>query len=255
MSVKNLVLPFKKLTDFERNLSIITLIAFLALFWFTSKAEYIPTPLEIARSFPRLFEKDIVGSFIKSLGFCFKCMFNAAIISIVVTYLSVLPIFRVVAEFTRKFRFLPSTGLSFLFMKVTHNISEQQSWMMTWGITTWLVYGMIGVALSITDKDIMYAKSIKLNRWQMMRELLIKGKAADLFMVIVGNFAISWMLLSYIENISKVNGGIGVILAESNKYFKFDEVYAIQILILITGILVDWSLRLLKDFLFPYSKY
>lgn len=255
MSIKNLVLPFKKLSDFEKNLSIITLTAFLALFWFTSEADYIPTPLEIVKSFPRLFEKDIVGSFIKSLGFCFKCMFNAAIISIIITYLSVLPIFRVAAEFTRKFRFLPSTGLSFLFMKVTNNISEQQTWMMTWGITTWLVYGMIGVALSITDKDIMYAKSIKLNRWQMMRELLIKGKVADLFMVIVGNFAISWMLLSYIENISKVNGGIGVILAESNKYFKFDEVYAIQILILITGILVDWGLRTLKDFLFPYSKY
>ncbi len=61
------------------------------------------------------------------------------------------------------------------------------------------------------------------------------------------------MLLAAVENIAKANGGIGVVLAESNKYFKMEKVYAVQILILITGIVIDWILRTLKIILFPYS--
>ena len=108
--------PFKKLSSKEELLSTIGVIILIFSIWTISGSEYIPRPIEIIKSFPRLMEKDIIRNFMHSLGFCFTAIFYAFLIAIVACYLSVLPIFRTLANFLRKFRFLPSTGLSFLFM-------------------------------------------------------------------------------------------------------------------------------------------
>ena len=55
------------------------------------------------------------------------------------------------------------------------------------------------------------------------------------------------------ENVCKSSGGIGVVLAESSKYIRLDEVYAIQLLILLTGIGLDFVLTKVRGFLFPYT--
>lgn len=86
-----------------------------------------------------------------------------------------------------------------------------------------------------------------------MRELLIYGKASNILECIISNFAMAWMLLAAVENIAKASGGIGVVLAESNKYYKFEEVYAIQLMILLTGIIIDYLLGYTKRFLFPHT--
>ena len=83
-------------------------------------------------------------------------------------------------------------------------------------------------------------------------ELLIYNKLLPFFKAIIQNFAISWMLLASVENISKINGGIGVVLAESSKYFRLEELYAIQFVILFIGISFDYILNLIVKFLFPY---
>lgn len=249
-----LFVPFECLSKKVGILSAIIIITIVFIIWGTSGSEYIPRPGEILSSFPDLMRKNVVDEFITSITFCLVSMFYASLISLVIGYLAAFPIFSVLCQFLRKFRFLPSVGLSFLFMKMTGSIDEQKSWMMIFGITTWLIYSMVGVTLSVSKDDVMYAKSLRLNSWQTMRELLIYGKAADMYQAIVGNFAIAWMLLASIENISKSSGGIGVILAESNKYYKFGEVYAIQILILLVGITIDYLGNQSKKVIFPYTK-
>jgi len=246
--------PFITLTKGEKSITVLLVLVVFFGGWSLTGSQYIPTPVEILGAIPRLLEKDLIREFLKSLGFCFTSMFYSFVLSLIICYLSILPIFRSFGEFLRKFRFLPSVGFSFLFMKMTDGIDQQMSWMMIWGISTWLMYSMIGIALSIGEDEIMYAKSLRLSKWQMVRELLIKGKAVEILQAFIGNFAIAWMMLAYIENISKASGGIGVVLAESNKYYYFDEVYAIQILILFTGIIIDFLLRKTLVFLLPYSK-
>ena len=246
--------PFKTLTTSEKFIATTILLVILLLLWTASGSKYIPDPLDVLKAFPRLLHnRDLVPNFLKSLFFCLKAIGYSTLIALVFCYLSILPLFQSLCVFLRKFRFLPSTGLSFLFMKITPDINSQMLWMMVFGVTTWLVDSMVGVALSVSTEEVMYAKSLRLNRWQMMREILIFGKAAEMFQCIISNFAMAWLLLASVENIAKSSGGIGVVLAESNKYFKFEEVYAIQLLILLTGISVDWSLNRAKSFFFPYT--
>lgn len=244
--------PFKGLSKKERAVSNIALIFILLVLWHMAGSEYIPSPLEIVGAIPSLLKHGIIPNFVKSIAFCFKTIAYSVAISLVFCYLSIIPLFSSFCEFLRKFRFLPSTGMSFFFMKITPTLDSMMTAMMVFGITTWLLDSMIGIALGIKQDEIMYARSLRLNRWQTMREILIYGKAAQMFNAVISNFAMAWMLLAAVENIAKASGGIGVLLSEGNKYYHFDEVYAIQILILLTGIGIDFSLKSLRDFLFPY---
>lgn len=190
----------------------------------------------------------------KSMSFCVEATTYAVIIGLILCYLSVIPLLRPVCDFMRKFRFLPSTGLSFLFMKLTSDIEQQMMWMMVFGVSTFLIDSFISISLSIGPDDIAYCKSLRLSRWKMVRELLIFGKASEIFAAATQQFAMAWMLIAAIENIFKSNGGIGVVLAESNKYFRLDQVYAVEIIILLTGITVDYTLRQVKLWLFPWER-
>jgi ABC-type nitrate/sulfonate/bicarbonate transport system permease component len=255
-TVVKVLTPFKTLSQSEKLWSTVAVIVLIMVVWSLSGHAYIPTPMEILGAFPSLLEQnDLIRNFIKSISFCLETMLYSLLISLFFTYLSVLPLFSTFCEFLRKFRFLPSVGLSFFFTKLSGGeLDTMMTYMMVFGITTWMLYAFIDIALSITSEEIMYAKSLRLKPWQRMREILIFGKAADLFLAAIGVFAIAWMILATVENLAKASGGIGVVLAESNKYFKMEKVYAVQILILVTGIALDWILRQIRYFLFPYAK-
>jgi sulfonate transport system permease protein len=223
------------------------------LIWTLLPNSVFPPGMEILQAIPKLFAKnDLVGNFIISLSFCMKSMFYALCIAFGFMLLARIPIFESFAIFCRKFRFLPSVGLSFLFMRLTGDVESQMSWMMIFGITTFFIDGSVGIALSVTKDDVSYAKSLRLSRWQVFRELIIYNKLPAFFSMAISNFAIAWMLLSSIENIAKSSGGIGVVLAESSKYFHLDEVYATQILILFTGITADFIFNTVNNWIFPH---
>lgn len=250
--IKRLFSPFKGLTSTERWVSTTLLTSLIILLWWSSGSVYIPNPADVIGAIPTLLSQGLVSQFLHSISFCLMSMGYSILISVVLCYMSVIPVFTTFCELLRKFRFLPSTGLSFFFMKVTPSMNSMMSWMMVFGITTWLVDSMVGIALSISPDEVMYARSLRLTRWQSMRELLVYGKAADLFNSVISNFAMAWMLLAAVESIVKSEGGIGVMIADGSKYYHYDQVYCILILILLTGTLIDYLLRLFRDFLFPY---
>lgn len=246
-------LPFGKLSKTQQTISIVIVGITMICIWETSK--YLPPLKEVVMAFPTLItERDLDHHFIHSMKFCLTSVFYSFLIGLSFAYLSVIPIFRTFCLFARKFRFLPSIGLGFLFMQITPDIESRMMWMMVFGICVWMIDGMVGIALSITQDSVRYAMSLRLSHWKTFRELLLFGKAPDMMSAAISTFAISWTLLSAIENISKASGGIGVVIAESNKYFRLDQVYATQILILLTGIGIDFFLNKLRRWFFPFTK-
>ena len=61
------------------------------------------------------------------------------------------------------------------------------------------------------------------------------------------------MMLTMIEGISRTEGGIGTMLLNQNKHFHLDAVFAIQIVILIVGIIMDYGIGALKNLFCPYA--
>ncbi len=247
-----LFVPFEGYSQ-NRYVKIVSLTLVPILVYVVLPTNVFPPILDILRAIPKMLKtNDLVSNFIISLTFCIKCMLYSCTIAFLFMMIARVPIFQAFAVFCRKFRFLPSVGLSFLFMRITPDVHSQMTWMMIFGITVFMIDGAVGIALSVTKDDVNYAKSLRLTRWQVFRELLIYSKLPVFFTMAISNFAIAWMLLASIENIAKSSGGIGVILAESSKYFHLEQIYAIQILILLTGILVDLILTKVNEWLFPH---
>lgn len=252
--MKELLIPFKTVTRRQRQIGTFIIFSMFLILWETSGNVYVPSLVNIGKAFVKLFSEGLLDDFLKSMIFCFKTILYSTITAYIIAVMSVFPVFSTFCSMLRKFRFLPSTGLSLLFIKMTDGVEGQMTAMMVFGITTYLVDSMVSVALSINHDEVNYAKSLRLSRWQMLREILIYGRSSEMFKAVISNFAMAWMLLSSVENIAKSSGGVGVFLADAAKNFKYDKIYAIQILILFTGMSIDFVLDTTRRWLLPFSK-
>ena len=152
-----------------------------------------------------------------------------------------------------KARFLTTIGLTFLFAQMLSDASDQKMALLLFSLSVFLVASFLGVIGNVTKDELDYARTLKMNEWRTMYEVIIRGKMSDMYDAFVQNFGMSWMMLIMIESLCRSEGGVGIIASDANKHFRLDQVYAIQIVILCTGIFLDFILMWLKGILFPYS--
>lgn len=247
--------PNKNL-DSKSNLTVLLIwIIGTFLIWTTSEHKLIPTPFEILVAAKSLFfEKGFLEDLTISTWLCIKAMLYAISISFMFAILSVLPFFRPLSAFVAKSRFLTTVGLTFLFAQVTPDTSAQKMALLIFGITVFLVTSFLSVILEVKKDELDYARTLKMNEWESVWQVIVLGKADQFLEMIRHNFAMAWMLLAMVENLCRADGGIGVVISDQNKHFNMDAVYAIQITILLMGIFLDWALGFVKKIFCPYSE-
>jgi NitT/TauT family transport system permease protein len=92
-----------------------------------------------------------------------------------------------------------------------------------------------------------------MNEFKVVWNVIIRGKADLMLDLIRQNFAMAWMLLTLVENFCRADGGVGIMLYDLGHRFRYDAVYGIQILILLTGAGSDFLLRKCREWVYPYS--
>jgi NitT/TauT family transport system permease protein len=55
-----------------------------------------------------------------------------------------------------------------------------------------------------------------------------------------------------VEGISRAEGGLGALILNQNKHFKLAEVYAVLLVILFVGLVLDYAAGALSRMLCPY---
>jgi NitT/TauT family transport system permease protein len=61
-------------------------------------------------------------------------------------------------------------------------------------------------------------------------------------------------MITMVEGISRAEGGIGALILNQNKHFMLAEVYAILLVILLLGLLMDYGMGVLIDLVCPYCR-
>lgn len=249
-----LITPNKSVNHQSRLTLILIWIVATFLFWSFSDHKFLPTPHAIAIATKNLFIKhELLTHLVTSTALCLKAIFYSVVISLFIALLSVLPIFRPFTNITGKARFLSTVGLTFIFAELTSSTNQMKVALLVFAISIFMVTSFLSIIFEVKKDELDYARSLKLNEWQAVWEVIIKGKADQFLEAIKQNFAISWMMLAMVENLCRAEGGIGVILFQENKQFHLDSVYAIQIMVLCVGIAIDWSLGFLRTMFCPYS--
>lgn len=229
--------------------------AILAWFLWSASQPIIPNPLEIWNAFGRLwFQEGLGHELITSYSVNAKAIFCTLLISLGLAYITVLPAMRPIAAFGSKFRFLGLAGLSFLFTLTLGGGETLKIALLTFGMSVFFLTSMTEEVASIPKEKFDHARTLRMGEWRVVWEVVIVGKIDAVLEVLRQNAAIGWTMLTMVEGIVRSEGGVGGLLLNQNKHFHLAEVFAIQILILVVGILQDYGIGLLKKKLCPYSQ-
>jgi NitT/TauT family transport system permease protein len=228
--------------------------AIALLVWWRSPFEVVPRPDEVARALGSLWMNQGLGpelwtSFTANL----QALAITTAISLGLSYLTVLPVWRPVVTAISKGRFIGLTGLTFLFTLVFGGGHPLKISLLVFGMTVFFVTSMASVVAAIPKEKFDYARSLRMSEWQVVWEVVVLGTADQAIEVLRQNAAMGWMMLTMVESISRSEGGIGAMLLNQNKHFHLAEVFAIQILILLLGMTQDYGIGVFKRIVCPYS--
>lgn len=222
--------------------------------WITASSPLLPSPMDIFSALGRLLEDgELVTALWASISLSIQATLITIIVSLLISYATVMPFFRPLAFLVSKGRFLTLVGLTFVFTMLTHNGHQLKLSLLVFGMSVFFVTGMVSVIRSIPAEEFKHARSLRMSEWRVVWEVVILARMDTVFELVRQNFAISWMMLTMVEGISRSEGGIGTLLLNQNKHLHLDAVFAIQFIILFVGIAQDYILGLLKLLFCPYA--
>lgn len=229
------------------------LAVFLAI-WIYSPFKVLPQPDEVLRALRGLwFTQGLSRELWTSFTLNVQALLLSLVISLGLSYLTVLPFFRPIALAISKGRFLGLIGLTFVFTLMVGGGRPLKLALLVFGMTVFYVTSMAAVVMEIPRERFDHARTLRMNEWQVVWEVVVLGTADKALEVLRQNAAIGWMMLTMVEGISRSEGGIGAMLLNQNKHFRLAEVFAIQIMILLIGLLQDYGIGALQRLLFPHA--
>lgn len=253
--MKNIFKPFGSVSKQTTIIMIVVQVVVTLLIWHSTSNGLIPKPGNVAIAFSKLITtKLLLDNLLVSLVLTLKAMFYSIIITLFFAYTSVIPFFKSIAQFIVKCRYLTLTGLIFIFTLLTKDGSELKLSLLVFGIVPFFTTSFLAVIINIDKQEYELCKTLGYNNWQTLYEVIIVGKANQVFEILRQNFAISWLMITMVEGLSMSEGGIGSLLIKFNKYNDLTNVIALQLVIFILGLGFDFLLGTTRYWLFPHSK-
>jgi len=227
----------------------------MALFfiWAFSPTIFLPKPKEVWQALGEMWTEGLGGELITSFVLNLEAIAVATLLSLLLAYLTVIPFFRPIVTLLSKLRFLSMVGLTFFFTLMASTGHELKLFLMVFLVSVFFVTGMAEVVASIPKEKFDLARTLRMNEWRVVYEVVVLGQADKAFEVLRQNAAIGWMMLTMVEGISRSEGGVGAMLLNQNKHFHLPAVFAIQLTIILLGLGQDYGIGLLREVFCPYA--
>lgn len=245
--------PNKSISKTTATLLVTFQVTVLLAIWIFSPFVFLPTPSETLSSLLRLWGEGLGTELTTSFYLNVKSIGISLVLSLVLAYSTTIPFFRPLVGFLSKLRFLSLAGLTFFFTLAAKNGHELKVYLLVFSISVFFITSMADVLNSIPKVQFDLARTLRMGEWRLLWEVVIIGQMDKVFEVLRQNSAISWMMLSMVEGMSRSEGGIGAVLLNQNKHFHLSSVMAIQIMILLVGLGQDYAIGLLRNLFCPYA--
>ena len=113
---------------------------------------------------------------------------------------------------------------------------------------------MLQVVQTVPDSELDHARTMRFNEWEVLWHVIIVGRRHYVIDILRQNSAMGWMMLSMVEGLAMSQGGVGALLIKQHKFFRLDEIYAVQFTIFCIGVLSDFGFKQLLLWLCPYKR-
>jgi ABC-type nitrate/sulfonate/bicarbonate transport system permease component len=257
--IKKFFTPFEDINGSSKTTILAVWLIMLVSFWCISASigttHMFPTPTQVLSGFGKLWTDGLMVHLFSSLVLCAQAVFFSVIISMGLAYLTTIPLFKGWGNFISKLRFLPLAGITFYITILISNARTIQVWVLVLFMTTFLVTSLIQMIKDIPQEEFDHAKTLGCTRWEMLFEVVIKGRIDYVFELVRQNIAIVWMMLVSIESILIAAGGLGVLIKNGDKAGDNGKTVAVQIIIILVGVGLDIALTKIRKVLYRYSNY
>ena len=244
-------------TFIRTNLSLLWLGLFLLL-WIFNPIKALPFPSEVLHAFRQMWSAAGSQGMVYNIWVTLKLnivgLLFSSIISLIVSYLSVIPLLQPFNKIVQWLRYLPIVGFNLVFLKLFTIGWPMKVAMLTTGMSFFLVTSMTGVIAAIPKMKYELARVLGYNDWHLFYSVVVRPTLPQMIDMIAQNAAIGWVMITAIETYNRTEGGIGSQIYSYNSTNQLAEVYAFLIVIGVIAVLEDWLFALLKRLLFPYSQ-
>lgn len=257
--LKKIFTPFRTLDGSTKNIIVLIWLALLISFWFVSGSigttHLFPTPTQVFKGLADVWQEGLITHLGSSLSLCFQAIFYSVIISMIFAYLTTIAFSKSLGTFLSKLRYLPPTGIAFYVTIMVSNARTIQVWVLVIFMSTFLITSLIQMIKDIPQEEFDHAKTLGCNRWEMLWEVVIKGRLDYVIELVRQNLAIVWVMLVTVESILIAAGGLGVLIKNGDRLGSNGRVIAVQAVIILVGVALDFLLTKLRKLAFRYSNY
>ena len=249
--------PFEKVNKSTKGIITASWLIFLIGFWASmgiGETHLFPTIAQVLKGLGALYQEGIIIHVGSSLWLCARAVFLSVLISLSFAYLSTIPVVKPLSTFFSKLRYLPLAGISFYITVLIDDARTIQIWTLVIFMTIFLITSLLAVIGDIPEEDFDHARTLGYNRWQILLEVVVKGRFDYVLEVIRQNLAIVWMMIVTVESTVVASGGLGFLIKNSDKFMDHGKIIALQIVILLIGLTLDFVLTFMRKALFRYSK-
>lgn len=256
--MKRLFKPLEALKGVNKTTILTSWLILLISFWVGCSygdRHLFPTPVQVLDGFKDLWYEGIVVHIGSSIWLCTQAVFISTLISLTLAYSTTIAFFKPVGTFISKLRYLPLTGIAFYLAIQIQDARNLQVWVLVVFMTTFLTTSLISMIKDIPDEEFDHARTQGCSRWEMLWEVVIKGRFDYVFELIRQNLAIVWMMLVTVESILVAAGGLGFLIKNNDRLGDNGKVIAIQIIIVVLGITLDFCITKFRKLVFRYSNF
>jgi ABC-type nitrate/sulfonate/bicarbonate transport system permease component len=250
---KKIFLPFESLNSTIYTLIIITEIIIGVYFWSNMTSNVVPSPAKVFHSFFNIIgRKEFINNVIQSIFLTIQGIGYSMIVALTFAYLSPIGVIKPIANLLSKFRYLTATGVTYVLVTISPNSHDIKMMLLLFGIIPFFTTSLLSIIADINKQEFELCKTMRMNRWEILWEVVIIGRLHLVFETMRQNFAIAWMMITMVEGIAMNEGGLGVMLITSARVLDMGNVFVILLIILCLGIVFDFLLKSLSSTLFPY---
>ena len=257
--LKKIFTPFRTLTSSTKTIIISFWIVLLFAFWFMCSSigttHLFPTPTQVLKGFIDVWNEGLITHLGSSLSLCLQAILFSVLISMMLAYATPIAAYKALGTFASKLRYLPPTGIAFYVTIMMSDARAIQVWVLVIFMSTFLVTSLIQMIKDIPDEEFDHAKTLGCTRWEMLWEVVIKGRLDYVIELVRQNLAIVWVMLVTVESILIAAGGLGVLIKNGDRLGSNGRVIAVQAIIILVGIGLDFLLTKLRKMAFRYSNY
>lgn len=230
-------------------------LAFLLIIWHFNSSSHLPGPVEVLKAIPLIFlENNFLNNLLTSFFLSISAMFLSVFISMIISYGNIIPAGKPIALITTKFRFSAFSGFVFIFCMMFPSGFIFKVYSLCFAAVPWIVTGNLAEFDEIDKIRYTHLRTLGIPEWKIARELIIKGKMANVFEVVRQNYAMIWMMIATVEAVYIGEGGIGAMLEMFRKYLSnLPSMLAIQLVVLILAMIVDNLFKATNKSIFPWA--